>query len=366
MNAYAIIMAGGVGARFWPYGTNKLPKQFLPITNSADTMLQLTVKRVREIIPIERIFISTNLQYINEVKKQVPKIPLENIIGEPIGRNTAPCIGLASIMLRQFDEKAKMFVTPADHLIEDTEDFKNSVIAGLDFIENHDAIVTMGIEPTHPETGYGYIQFVEDAVFTVEEGPGKKGVNIYKVKTFAEKPNFESAQVFLESGDFLWNSGMFIFRSDVILDEMQKSLPDLYHALGKIEKAIHTNKFQSILEQVFAEIKGISIDYGVMEKSKRVYVIRASFKWSDLGSWDEVHRIKTKDKNNNVVMGDAFVKDSKNNLVMSSKGFVGLVGVEDLIIINTKEGLLICKKDRSQEVKEIVDYLKRKGLIDNI
>jgi mannose-1-phosphate guanylyltransferase len=224
----------------------------------------------------------------------------------------------------------------------------------------------MGIVPTHPETGYGYIQFVEDAVFSVESLLGKEDVNIYKVKTFAEKPNYESAKVFLESGDFLWNSGMFIFRSDVILAEMQKSLPDLYHALGKIEKSIHTNKYQATLEQVFAEIKGISIDYGVMEKSKRVYVIKAAFRWSDLGSWDEVYRIKTKDKANNVILGDSYIKDSKNNLVMSPKGFVGMVGVEDMIVINTKEGLLLCKKERSQEVKEIVDYLKRKGLIDHI
>lgn len=365
MKSFAIIMAGGVGARFWPYGTNKLPKQFLPVTNSADTMLQLTVKRVMNFVPHERIFISTNSQYIGEVKKQVPKIPLENIIGEPVGRNTAPCIGLASIMLRQYEEQAVMFVTPADHLIDDTDEFNKTVNAGLEFVEKHDAIVTMGIVPTHPETGYGYIQYIDDAVFTVEHDK-YENVSIYKVKTFAEKPNLELAKVFLESGDFLWNSGMFIFRADVMLSEMQKSLPDLYHALGKIEKTIHTNKYQATLEQVFAEIKGISIDYGVMEKSKNVYAIKASFKWSDLGSWDEVYRMRSKDKNNNVIMGDSFIKDSHNNLVMSPKGFIGMVGVEDMIIINTKEGLLICKKERSQEVKEIVDYLKRKGLIDNI
>jgi mannose-1-phosphate guanylyltransferase len=365
MKSYAIIMAGGVGARFWPYGTNKLPKQFLPVTNSADTMLQLTVKRVLDIVPHERIFIITNAQYIGEVKKQVLKIPLENIIGEPVGRNTAPCIGLASIMLRQYDEQAKMFVTPADHLIDDLDEFNKTVNAGLEFVETHDAIVTMGIVPTHAETGYGYIQFIDDAVFTVEQNK-YENVSIYKVKTFAEKPNAELAKVFLESGDFLWNSGMFIFRADVMLKEMQRSLPDLYHALGKIENVIHTNKYKATLEQVFAEIKGISIDYGVMEKSKNVYVIKANFKWSDLGSWDEVYRIRSKDKDNNVIMGDSYIKDSHNNLVMSPKGFIGMVGVDDLIIINTKEGLLICKKERSQEVKDIVDYLKRKGLIDNI
>jgi len=362
MKSYAIVMAGGVGARFWPYGTSKLPKQFLPITASNDTMLQLTVNRLKDIVPIDRIFVITNKQYIGLVKKQLPKIPKENIIGEPVGRNTAPCIGLASTILKQFDEKAKMFVVPADHLIENVDEFTKVVNAGLKFVEDKDAIVTLGIVPTHPETGYGYIQFIEDAYYNAPEND----VDIFKVKTFAEKPTADVAKIFLESGDFLWNSGMFIFRADVMYEQMGKYLPDLYHALQKIEKAIHTAKYQKVLEQVFAEIKSISIDYGIMEKAKNVYVIKADLKWSDLGSWDEVYRIRTKDKNNNSIIGDTFIKDSHNNLIMSPKGFVGVIGADDLIIINTKDGLLVCKRGRSQEVKEIVDYLKRKGLSDYI
>lgn len=355
-------MAGGVGARFWPYGTFKHPKQFLPIAGSSDTMLQLTVKRLKDIIPLDRMYIITNKQYTGLVKKQIPKIPTGNIIGEPVGRNTAPCIGLASIILKQFDNKAKMLVVPADHTIEDIEEFTKVASAGLQFVENNDAIVTLGIVPTHPETGYGYIQFIEDTYFSDPESD----VDVFKVKTFAEKPSLDVAKVFLESGDFLWNSGMFIFRADFMLQQMNKFLPDLYHALQKIEKALHSPNYQKVLQQVFAEIKGISVDYGIMEKAKNVYVIKAKFSWSDLGSWDEVYRLKRKDSNFNVIMGDTFVKDSKNNLIMSPKGFTGVIGVEDLIIINTKEGLLICKRGRSQEVKEIVDYLKRKGLIDNI
>ena len=363
MKSYAIIMAGGVGARFWPYGSMKLPKQFLPVADFSETMLQLTIKRIKDIIPYERIFIITNAQHVNEVKKQVPRIPLDNIIGEPIGRNTAPCVGLASIILKQFDEQARMLVVPADHLISDQEAFKLTVTAGLEFIENKDAIVTLGINPTHPETGYGYIQFVDDTYLTVEPHKSEK-VNIYKVKTFAEKPTVETAKQFLESGDFLWNSGMFIFRSDTILAEIKRSLPDLFHELLKIEKDIHTNKFAATLGKVYSQIRSISIDYGVMEKAKNVYVIKGNFVWSDLGSWDEVFRIKTKDKNSNVMTGDSFIKDSKGNLIMSTRGFTGVIGVEDLIVINTKEGLLICKRGRSQEVKEIIDYLKRKGLTE--
>lgn len=362
MNSYAIVMAGGVGARFWPYGTSRLPKQFLPIADSDDTMLQQTIKRLKDIVPIERIFIVTNKQYIDLVKKQLPKIPKENIIGEPVGRNTAPCIGLASTILKQFDEQAKMFVLPADHLIENVDEFTKVVNAGLKFVETQDAIVTLGIVPTHPETGYGYIQYIDDAYYGVEG----TDTSIFRVKTFAEKPSIDVAKVFLESGDFLWNSGMFIFRADVMLNQMEKFLPDMYHAMKKIEDSIHSPKYQKTLEQVFAEIKSISIDYGVMEKADNVFVIKANFKWSDLGSWDEVYSLRAKDKNGNAVNGDTLIKDSSNNLIMSSKGFVGVIGVDDLIIINTKDGLLVCKKDRSQEVKEIVDYLKRKGLSDFI
>lgn len=356
-------MAGGVGARFWPYGLNKLPKQFLPIANSNSTMLQLTVERIRNIVSLDRIFVITNVQYVNEVKKQIPKIPFENIIGEPIGRNTAPCVGLAATMLKQYDEKAKILVVPADHLIENLDEFIKVANAGLQFIESNDALVTIGINPTHPETGYGYIQYIEDAYLTIGSGH-KDRINVYKVKTFAEKPTLEIAKVFLESGDFLWNSGMFIFRADVILKEIEKSLPDLNHELKKIEKDLHTNKFKKTLEKVFTHIKSISIDYGIMEKSARVYVIKGNFKWSDLGSWDEVYRIKPKDKNGNVILGESLLKDASDNLILSTKGFVGLIGVKDLIVINTKEGLLICKKGRTQEVKEIVDYLKRKGLTE--
>jgi mannose-1-phosphate guanylyltransferase len=255
-----------------------------------------------------------------------------------------------------------MFVIPADHLIENVDEFTKVVNAGLRFVEEKDAIVTLGIVPSHPETGYGYIQFIEDAYY---RGSSSE-VDIFKVKTFAEKPTIDVARIFLESGDFLWNSGMFIFRADTMLNQMETYLPDLYHALQKIEKALHAANYQKVLEQVFAEIKGISIDYGIMEKAKNVYVIKADLKWSDLGSWDEVYRLRKKDKNGNAIIGESFIKDSHNNLIMSPKGFVSVIGADDLIVIDTKDGLLICKRDRTQEVKEVVDYLKRKGLSDYI
>jgi mannose-1-phosphate guanylyltransferase len=364
MNSYAVIMAGGVGARFWPYGTNKLPKQFLPIYGSSDTMLQLTVSRIESIFPPHRIFIITNSNYVSLVKKQVPKIPSENIIGEPAGRNTAPCVAVAAILLKQFDENSTMFVVPADHLITDVSKFIDVISAGIKFAETHDAIVTVGINPTHPETGYGYIQYIDDAHFNIEHK--EKSVTINKVKTFAEKPSLDIAKKFLESGDFLWNSGMFIFRTELIIEEYQKSLPGMYLTLSKLEKVIHKPEFEKVFNQVYNSIRGISIDYGIMEKSKRVYVIKGDFNWSDLGSWDEVYRLRQHDESDNVITGDAFVKDAKDNLIINKKGFVGIIGVDDIIVINTKDGVLICKRGRTQEVKEIVDYLKKKGLTDYI
>jgi mannose-1-phosphate guanylyltransferase len=364
MKTYAIIMAGGVGARFWPYGLNKLPKQFLPIADSNETMLQQTVKRIENLIPPDRVFIVTNRSYIRTVREQVPKVPATNIIGEPVARNTAPCIGLAALMLKQFHEESVMFVLPADHLITNKDDFLNTVSGGIRFAASNDAIVTMGITPTRPETGYGYIQYIDDIHRKVVGD--HSDVLVYKVKTFAEKPNLETAKVFLESGDFVWNSGMFIFRTDVILNEFKRSLPDVLHSLQKAETEFHSNKFERVLDQVFGEIKSISIDYGIMEKADNVYVIKGSFVWSDLGSWDEYYKLKPKDAHNNAVVGDAFIKDSNNNLILSTEGFTGVIGADNLLIVNTKEGLLVCRRDRSQEVKEIVDYLKRKGLTDFI
>jgi mannose-1-phosphate guanylyltransferase len=363
MNSYAIIMAGGVGTRFWPHGSAKLPKQFLPIADSALTMLQMTAKRSRRIAPPERTLVITNRQYVDEVKNQLPDVPERNIIGEPVGKNTAPCIGLAAFILKQFDEHSGMVVIPADHLIEDEVKFENVIKAGLSFVERNDAIVTLGITPTHPETGYGYIQFIDEPTPTAA---GADSPTVYKVKTFAEKPTLETAKSFLESGDFLWNSGMFIFRTEVILQEMKKLLPNTFKSLAGLEQYMGAPQFHDLLEKAYDEIKSISIDYGVMEKTKHAYVIKTDFSWSDVGSWDEVYRIKTRDKNGNVIVGKSYVKDSTGNLVVSTDAFVGLIGVKDLIVVNTRDGLLICKRGRSQEVKEVVDYLKRKGMMENL
>ncbi len=366
MNNYAVIMAGGIGTRFWPKGTSKLPKQYLKIENDNASMIQQTFKRLEGIVPVSNIFVVTNTAYKSITKKHLPKIPEGNIICEPFGRNTAPCIGLTCLFIKQFEPKGNVLVVPSDHIIRDTEEFQRVVKCGLKFTDENGGIVTLGIHPTKPETGYGYIQYETDKfteIKTVASYKNKSAIeHVFKVKTFAEKPNLETAKAFIESGDFLWNSGMFIFRVDTMLAEIKKSLPELNAALHKLEKDLLSNNFPKTLELVYSQLKGISIDYGVMEKSHQVYTIKSYFDWSDVGSWDEIYNFKEKDGNGNVKHGMTLTINSKNCLIINDQRISALIGVENLLVIDTDNGLLICKKGESQNVKEVVDYLRRKGL----
>jgi mannose-1-phosphate guanylyltransferase len=362
MNNYAVIMAGGVGTRFWPKGTSRYPKQFLKIADDNKSMLQQTFARIDGVIHRQRIFVVTNTLYRNEVKKQLP-IPEENIICEPFGRNTAPCIGLSCIFIKQSDPKANVLVLASDHIINDTNEFHRVIKCGLKFVNDNGGIVTLGINPTHPDTGYGYIQFDPDKNHSVETDSTDEDCSnerIYKVKTFAEKPNKELAEAFLESGDFLWNSGMFIFRVDTMTDEIAKTLPELSSSLAELEERLLDNDFNRTLEGIYSQLKGISIDYGVMERSSVVYTIKSKFGWNDVGSWDEIYNLSEKDSKGNVRKGKLVTIDSVNNLVINEQSTTALIGVENMLIINTDNGLLICRKGESQKVREIVDYLRKK------
>jgi len=365
MNNYAVIMAGGIGTRFWPKGTSRLPKQYLKIENDHSSMIQQTFKRLESVVSPSNIFVVTNVAYKAVTKKHLPKIPEENITCEPFGRNTAPCIGLTCLFIKQFDTKANVLVVPSDHIIKDVDEFQRVAKSGLAFTNDNGGIVTLGINPTKPETGYGYIQFDTEEFTEVTLKSSRNNENtekIFKVRTFAEKPNLETAKAFIESGDFLWNSGMFIFRVDTMLKEIQDSLPDLHNALHTLEKSLMKNNFEKILEKVYSQLKGISIDYGVMEKSREVYTIKSHFDWSDVGSWDEIYNFSPKDKEGNVKQGTTVTINSKNCLIINDQRISALVGVEDLLVIDTDNGLLICKRGESQNVKEVVDYLRRKGL----
>ena len=352
-----VIMAGGVGTRFWPRSREKFPKHLLPIVGK-DTMLQNTVKRLDPLVLPGDTFVVTNRLQKSAVMKQLPQIPEEHVIVEPVGRNTAPCIGLAALHVRRLDPEAVMVVLPADHIIRDEEAFRSALSLAVATARESSSLLTIGITPTHPETGYGYIQFVNDD--TAENPYREQGV--MRVKTFAEKPNAQTAEQFLASGDFLWNSGMFVWRVDAILEQIRICLPDMYAQLEKIDDAIGGPHYQQTLETAYGMIRGISIDYGVMEKSGSVYVIPGSFGWYDLGSWDEVSRVSGKDDNGNSITGKVIQKDTKNTYIYSPDKVVATVGVEDLIIVNTDDALLICRKGRSQDVKEIADYLKRKQM----
>jgi mannose-1-phosphate guanylyltransferase len=290
----AVIMAGGVGTRFWPRSREKTPKHLLQIFGKG-TMLQNTVKRLEALIDIHDVFIVTNRLQKSLIEKQLPALPSENLIIEPVGRNTAACIGLAALHVRSLHPEAVMIVLPADHLIGDEAEFCRVLQVAVDTAFESKSLLTIGIKPTHPETGYGYIQMFN------EEGNHNPYFSrgVLKVKTFAEKPNLETAVQFLASGDFLWNSGMFVWRADTILHQIEKCLPELYTELAKIDKALGTPQYQSTLETVYGLIRGTSIDYGVMEKAEQVYVIPGSFGWNDIGSWDEVFRVSGKDDNGN-------------------------------------------------------------------
>jgi mannose-1-phosphate guanylyltransferase len=354
---FGVVMAGGVGTRFWPRSRERAPKQLLEIAGKG-TMIQNTVGRLCKMIPPGDMFIITNRLQRPLVLKQLPGIPAGQILDEPVGRNTAPCIGLAALHIRRVDPDGVMIIIPADHVIQRDEEFIRILSVAVQTAQESRSLLTIGIHPTHPETGYGYIQIHNDEG---EHNP-YYGRGVLRVKTFAEKPNIQTAERFLSSGDFLWNSGMFIWRADVILEEIGRCLPELHAELMKIDQVIGTQYYQAALDMAYGLIRGISIDYGVMEKSDQVYVIRGDFGWNDLGSWDEIVRISGKDANGNTFTGKVIPKNTRNSFVYSPDKVVATIGVEDLIIVNTDDALLICKRGQSQEVKEVADYLRRKQM----
>ncbi|MGE5402240.1 MAG: mannose-1-phosphate guanylyltransferase [Ignavibacteriales bacterium] len=355
MDLYAVIMAGGVGARFWPRSKEKKPKQLLKIFGQ-NSMIQDTINRLEGLVEKQNIYIVTNKIQKTEIKNQLPEIPVENIIDEPFGKNTAAAIGLASIIIGKRNKEAVILTLPADHIIKEKDEFQNTLKKAAEFAYSKRGLVTIGINPTRPETGYGYIQ--------IDEKPVED--NIFKVLTFAEKPNYATAVRFIESGDFLWNSGMFIWRIDSIMNEISIHMPELFEGLQEIEGSVNTPGFEKTLSHVYGQLKSISIDYGVMEKSENVYLTRGVFSWSDVGSWEEVYQLTEKDDDGNAVVGKTYCQNTSDSYIYSPKKFTAVVGVENLIVINTEDALLICRRDKAQEVKNVVDYLKMKKLSEHL
>lgn len=356
MKLYAIIMAGGVGSRFWPRSRKALPKQLLNIFGS-ETMIQGTVNRLQGIVPADNIFIITNVAQREEILIQLPQLPARNIIAEPIGKNTAPCLGLGASIIHKIEKDSVIINLAADHLISDLEKFRSDILSAAGYVEKNQKLLTFGIRPTRPETGYGYVK---------KTGRKLADTEIYSVEKFVEKPNLEKAKSYLESGEYFWNSGMFVWRADSILEEIKLYLPELSEQLKGVNSQPGQSEFESELQMLYEKANSISIDYGIMERSQRVCLKEADFDWSDVGSWETVFEISAKSDENNAVMGDVFVNSSSNSYIYSPDKFTAVIGVEDLIIINTKDSLLVCNRKNSQDVKKVVDYLKEKRRLELI
>ena len=349
---HAVIMAGGIGARFWPLSRRRKPKQLLDLLGEG-TLLDQTLQRIAPLIPPERRWIVTNQEQMEMIRDSAAA-PEVSVILEPMGRNTAPAIGLAAVHLLRYDPDAVMLVLPADHRIQNNDAFRQCLQAAADLVADSDTLVTIGIEPTRPETGYGYIQIDRLAKPLAE--------NIYRVKTFAEKPNLEVARRFFESGEFVWNSGIFVWRADVIMQQISDHLPQWYSGLQEIAVALGTPSEDAVTRRIFSALKGISIDYGVMEHATRVAVVRGTFQWSDVGSWDEVWRLVAQDENGNALRGNAQVVEGRNNLILAGDKLIAVVGMNDLIVVDSGDALLICPREGSQQVRALVDKLEKEGL----
>ena len=350
-NHYVAIMAGGIGSRFWPMSRTSLPKQFLDVLNTGKTLVQWTYERYAKFIPAENIYIVTSEEYVDIVKTQLPMLPIDNILAEPSKKNTAPCIAYISFKLAQINPDAKCIVAPSDHLILEEDRFQSIALEALDFEDHIKALVTLGIQPTHPNTGYGYIQY---------EGL-EVAKDVFKVKTFTEKPDLEIAKSFLESGDFLWNAGIFAWKISSILTAFEKYQPEMYELFDQEKMHFNTPAEKAAIQKIYPQCTNISIDIAIMEKANNVYVMPASFGWSDLGTWNSAYENMEKDYLGNAVASDnVIVIDATKCMINSPKDKLVVVqGLDDFIVVDTKDVLLICSRDKEQSIKEYVAEVKR-------
>lgn len=342
---YCIIMAGGVGSRFWPFSRNDKPKQFLDFFGIGRSLLQMTFDRFEKIVPTENILIVSNSAYKDLILEQLPNIEESQILLEPIRRNTAPCIAFAINRIKAITDKANIIVAPSDHLILKESEFFQTIKAGLSFIESNDCLLTLGIKPSRPETGYGYIQ--------ITEGDG----DLRKVKTFTEKPNIELATVFFESGEFFWNSGIFLFNLNAIDEAFHQLLPEIAVKFDEGKDKFNTEQEADFINEIYPTCQNISIDYGILERAANVYVLCADFGWSDLGTWSAFYDLSPKDENGNVTIKcKAQLYDSKDNIIaLPPEKLVVVDGLSGYLIAESNNVLLICKKEEEQKIRQIVN-----------
>ena len=314
-------------------------------------MIQHTVERVKNLVDIENIYVVTNEMYKNLVSEHIPDIPEANIIIEPAAKNTAPCIGLAAVHIAKKDINSKMIILPSDHLIKFNEIFIDTLKIALDVVEKDDNLATIGITPNYPETGYGYINFKKGEKF-------KNKANVYEVLSFVEKPNLEKAKEYLASGQYLWNSGMFVWKTSTILKNFKEYLPEIFDGLQKIGESVNTEKYENTLKEVFSNLPSESIDYGIMEKADNIYVIPGNFGWDDVGSWLSLERINKTNQDGNVIKGNVISIKTKNSIIQGNEKLIATIGLENIVVVDTKDAILICNKENTQEVKEVINNLK--------
>ncbi|MBR1592243.1 MAG: mannose-1-phosphate guanylyltransferase [Ruminococcus sp.] len=349
MKITAVIMAGGRGERFWPKSRSDHPKQFLSLTQDGETMIQKTVKRLLPLVDKDDVYIVTNSAYTPLVRQQLPDIPENNILAEPCARNTAPCIAYAAAVINKKYDDAVMLVLPSDHLIKYEDIYISTLKKAVKSAKDGKNLVTIGITPTYPETGYGYINFGEE-----------KG-DVFEVKKFVEKPDLKTAKSYLSSGKYLWNSGMFVWKISSVMKNFSLFMPDIYDGALRIGESFGTDNFSSVLESEFEKFRSESIDFGIMEKASDIYTIPGSFGWDDVGSWLAVERINETDEFKNFAEGDVMLYDTKRTTICGGKRLVAAVGTRDIIIVDTDDVLLVCSKNHTQDVKQIITQLKEKN-----
>ena len=359
-DVYAVIMAGGGGTRFWPWSRETQPKQVLPILSS-QTMIRETVERIRPLVPREKILIVTSRSQAGKLHKEVPQIPRRNLLLEPSGKNTAPCLCLAAMYVERVNPEAVMIALPADHHIGKPKEFLGTLRRAVEFASRENYLITLGITPTGPETGYGYIRKGEILSRV-------RGTKIFKAKAFREKPTLRKAKGYLRRGDYLWNSGMFVWRVEAFLKAVETFLPQVHHPMKRLKASFGMRGGKKVLEKVYSQCPSISVDYGIMEKAKNVALIESRFGWSDVGSWSVLWNLWPKDQKGNVhLQGEKsrtnkiLAIDSSGCVIRGEKNLIAVLGLKDIVVAEAGEAILVCPRHRSQDVRWVLEALKEKG-----
>jgi len=352
---YCLIMAGGSGTRFWPRSRVAKPKQYLSLFGDR-SLIQESVQRFANFIPEDRIYVVSAKSQQEVLEKQTTNLPKENLIYEPVGKNTLPAIGLAALFIAEKDQEGILIVSPSDHLIQNDELFRQTIESAALIAEKKNGIVTIGITPKYPATGYGYVQ-------TAEEIQIGQSIKSFSVSCFAEKPNVEVAAGYLKQGGYFWNSGIFIFKVSVFLDSVKTHAPELFADLMRIKEHIGADSYEEAVDRIYNEVKSISIDYGILEKASNVFLVQGDFVWNDLGSWEEVYKYDSnKDENRNAASGEVVLIDTKNSYVYAPNSLVAVVGLDDVIVVQEGDTILVCKRDRAEDIKAVVGEITRRKL----